>query len=267
MTDEPFSLTDKTAVVTGAGRGLGQHVARGLAERGARVAVVARTAAQVEQTVDQIRASGGQAIGAAMDASDIDSVARLARQVETAFGPATILINAAGIFGPFEPIAGGDAHRWIETIRVNAIGPYLTCRAFLPGMLAAGWGRIVNFSSAASLHPPGPLNSAYGTSKVALNQFTRHLAAELAGTNVTANVIHPGEVQTQMWADVRDGSQSAGDAGEGHRQWAATVAATGGDDPQKALDLILDLIADADPNRTGKFLWIAGGMQTPIASW
>ena len=72
-------------------------------------------------------------------------------------------------------------------------------------MMAAGWGRIINFSSAASLHPPGPLNSAYGTSKVALNQFTRHLAAELAGTGVTANVIHPGEVKTAMWASIKIG--------------------------------------------------------------
>ena len=71
-------------------------------------------------------------------------------------------------------------------------------------MLDAGWGRIVNVTSAASLHPPGPLNSAYGTAKVALNQFTRHLAAEIAGTGVTANVIHPGDVKTDMWADIRD---------------------------------------------------------------
>ena len=71
-------------------------------------------------------------------------------------------------------------------------------------MLEAGWGRIVNVTSAASLHPPGPLNSAYGTAKAALNQFTRHLAAEIAGSGVTANVIHPGDVKTDMWADIRD---------------------------------------------------------------
>jgi NAD(P)-dependent dehydrogenase (short-subunit alcohol dehydrogenase family) len=71
-------------------------------------------------------------------------------------------------------------------------------------MVDAGWGRIVNVSSAAALAPPGPLNSAYATSKVALNQLTRQLAAELVGTGVTANVIHPGEVKTEMWADIRD---------------------------------------------------------------
>ena len=71
-------------------------------------------------------------------------------------------------------------------------------------MIDAGWGRIVNVTSAASLHPPGPLNSAYATAKVALNQLTRHLAAEIAGTGVTANVIHPGDVKTDMWADIRD---------------------------------------------------------------
>ena len=71
-------------------------------------------------------------------------------------------------------------------------------------MVDAGWGRIVNLTSAASLHPPGPMNSAYGTAKAALNQFTRHLAAELAGTGVTANVLHPGDVKTEMWADIRD---------------------------------------------------------------
>jgi NAD(P)-dependent dehydrogenase (short-subunit alcohol dehydrogenase family) len=133
-------------------------------------------------------------------------------------------------------------------------------------MIARGWGRIVNFSSAAALHPPGPLNSAYGTSKVALNQFTRHLAAELATSGVTANAIHPGEVKTEMWATVRDEAGSTGPIGAGYRQWAADVERTGGDDPQKAVDLVLRIITDpAEIN--GKFLWIEGGLQTPIPSW
>ena len=96
---------------------------------------------------------------------------------------------------------------------VDAVAAFYTVNAFVGGMLDAGWGRIVNITSAASLHPPGPLNSAYGTAKVALNQFTRHLAAEIAGTGVTANVIHPGDVKTAMWADIQRARRGHGRRG------------------------------------------------------
>src|SRR5205823_11405069 len=142
-----------------------------------------------------------------------------------------------GTFGPLERFRDTDPAAWIETIAVDAIGPYLTCRAFVGGMIDAGWGRIVNFTSAASLHPPGPLGSAYATAKTGLNQLTRHLASELAGTGVTANVIHPGDVKTDMWADIRDQVAQLGPEGEGHRQWVEWVAETGGDPPRKAVDL------------------------------
>ena len=112
-------------------------------------------------------------------------------------------------------------------------------RARLPARAcsAQGWGRIVNVTSAAALHPPGPLNSAYGTSKVALNQFTRHLAAELAGTGVTANVFHPGDVKTEIWADIRDQVAALGSDGRRLRAAGSTwVEETGGDPPEKAAD-------------------------------
>ncbi len=109
--------------------------------------------------------------------------------------------------------------------------------------------------------------SAYGTSKVALNQFTRHLAAELAGTGVIACAIHPGEVKTAMWAAIRDESQATGELGAGYRRWADDVASGGGDPPQKALDLVLEIIHRADCSDNGKFLWIEGGIQQPIPSW
>jgi NAD(P)-dependent dehydrogenase (short-subunit alcohol dehydrogenase family) len=264
MRDE---LAGKVAVVTGGGRGLGREVAVALAQCGAKVAVVARTAPQVEETVDRALSSGGRGIGMALDVSDPAAVEQMTRRVHDELGPASILVNAAGVFGPIRLVAESDPAEWIQTLSINTIGPYLTCRAFVGDMLAAGWGRIINFSSAASLHRPGPLNSAYGTSKVALNQFTRHLAAELAGTGVTANVIHPGEVKTAMWAAIRDEAARLGDAAEGYRQWAESVGETGGDDPQKTVDLVLSIIRSPDPSHTGKFLWIEGGMQKPIASW
>ncbi|MDP6054744.1 MAG: SDR family oxidoreductase, partial [Candidatus Latescibacteria bacterium] len=145
--------------------------------------------------------------------------------------------------------------------------PYLMCRAFVAGMIEAGWGRIVNVTSAAALHPPGPLNSAYGTSKVALNQFTRHLAAELINTGVTANVIHPGDVKTDMWAAIRDGANLLGPEAAAYRAWVQWVDETGGDPPGKAADLILKLMGEESAEVSGRFLWIEDGLQAPIASW
>jgi NAD(P)-dependent dehydrogenase (short-subunit alcohol dehydrogenase family) len=259
-------LSGKVAVITGGGRGIGRHVAEGLARRGVRVGLAARSRDQLTETADSINRAGGVALAMPIDVASPPDVARLHERVLAELGPTSILINAAGTFGPIQPIHESDVDRWLETIRTNTIGPFLTCRAFLNDMLSDGWGRIINFSSAAALHPPGTLNSAYGTSKVALNQFTRHLAAELVGTGVTANVIHPGEVKTDMWAAIRQEAASAENA-ERFREWAADVGEHGGDDPQKALDLIFDLLEGRLAHVSGKFLWIEGGLQQPIASW
>ncbi|MBI3836379.1 MAG: SDR family oxidoreductase [Planctomycetia bacterium] len=257
----------KIAVVTGASRGLGRSVAIGLAKHGAKLAIVARNENQLRETAHAIKAAGGIAMAFPADVSRPEAVDDLHTRVQAELGTAQILINAAGVFGPIQLVHQSDPERWIETLAINTIGPYLTCRAFVEGMLEHRWGRIVNFSSAASLHPPGPLNSAYGTSKVALNQFTRHLAAELASSGVTANVIHPGEVKTEMWAAIREESQTAGPVGEGYRAWAEQVGQSGGDDPQKAVDLVLKLLDDKSGAINGQFLWIADGQQKPIPSW
>jgi NAD(P)-dependent dehydrogenase (short-subunit alcohol dehydrogenase family) len=131
-------------------------------------------------------------------------------------------------------------------------------------MIDAGWGRVINLTSAASLHPPGTLNSAYGTAKAGLNQFTRHLAAELAGTGVTANVIHPGDLRTEMWADIKSQAEALGELAEAYGQWADWVDETGGDPVGKAGQLVLDIIG-GDVN--GQFLWIEDPLQAPIPSW
>jgi NAD(P)-dependent dehydrogenase (short-subunit alcohol dehydrogenase family) len=240
-------LSDAVAVVTGASRGLGKDVADALSARGVRVAPVARS---VERFQTDVR--------------DPEQVARLARQVVEELGTPTILVNAAGTFGPLERFRDTDPAAWVETLTVDAIGPYLTCRAFVGGMIDAGWGRIVNVTSAASLHPPGALGSAYATAKAALNQLTRHLAADLEGTGVTANVIHPGDVRTAMWAEIRDEADRLGEVAAPFSQWAAWVDETGGDPPSKAVDLVLRIL-ESDVN--GRFLWVDEPLQPPIASW
>lgn len=261
------TLINKVAVVTGASRGIGRAVAVGLAQAGVKVALVARGAAQLAVTQSLIEQAGGTALALPSDMGQPAAVEAVKQQVLDQLGVPTILINAAGIFGPIQLIHESDPERWIETIQTNTIAPYLTCRAWVGGMIAQGWGRIINVSSAAALHTPGPINSAYGVSKVALNQFTRHLAAEIAGTGVTANVIHPGEVKTEMWADIRNQAEAAGPEAAGYQRWAHMVGETGGDPPEKTVALVFKLLGDDAAAINGQFLWIEGGLQTPIPSW
>jgi NAD(P)-dependent dehydrogenase (short-subunit alcohol dehydrogenase family) len=257
----------RIAIVTGAGRGLGQAFALGLAGRGAHVVAVARGEDGLRETERLARDAGTHVDAFACDVSDHLAVADLKHSVEARLGRPTILVNAAGIFGPIALVRDADPEAWQRTIMIDAVAPFYTVNAFVGGMLDEGWGRIVNVTSAASLHPPGPINSAYGTAKAALNQFTRHLAAEIAGTGVTANVIHPGDVKTAMWADIRERVAGLGDVARNYVAWADWVEETGGDPPQKAVELVLRLTSDAGAATNGEFCWIEAPLQAPIPSW
>jgi NAD(P)-dependent dehydrogenase (short-subunit alcohol dehydrogenase family) len=258
---------DRVAVVTGAGRGLGRAVAVALAGRGHPVVGVARDVAQLAETADLVSAGGGRMLTRPTDVADTAAVADLGDFVRAQLGPPAILVNAAGMFGPIAFVRDTEPEDWVRTVMVDAIAPFLTINQFVGGMIDAGWGRIVNITSAASLHPPGPLNSAYATAKVALNQLTRHVAAEIEGTGVTANVIHPGDVKTDMWQDIHDRVALMGPEAEPYREWADWVAETGGDPPSKAVDLVLRLTSDEGADVNGRFCWIEEPLQAPIPSW
>lgn len=260
-------LNGKVAVVTGASRGVGRCIAVRLAQQGATVALLARSEAGLEETRQQLVARGARALVVPVDLGKPESVSQVKGVIERDLGIPSILVNAAGVFGPIDLIKDSDPGLWIETIMIDTVSAYLTCRAFVGGMIDGGWGRIVNVTSAAALHEPGPLNSAYGTSKAALNQFTRHLASELKGTGVTANVIHPGDVKTDMWADIKARSKRLGSVADAFVKWVNWVEETGGDDPEKAAELVLDLMSNDAADTNGRFLWIKDGLQNPIPSW
>ena len=262
MTD----LKGKVAVVTGASRGLGQRAAIRLAEQGATVVLVARSDAALETTARRIREKGGRAEVVSADLSDPSSLDAVVAAASRAGAP-SILVNAAGVYGPLELIKDSEPQR----VDRNADDQHGQPLSDLPRVRRrhdrSGWGRIVNVTSANALHPPGPLHSAYGTSKAALNHFTRHLAAEVKGPASPPIVIHPGDVKTEMWADIRAKAQRLGPPAEPFLRWADWVEKTGGDDPEKAADLILNLMGDEAALVNGQFLWIKDGLQAPIPSW
>jgi 3-oxoacyl-[acyl-carrier protein] reductase len=258
-------LLELIAVITGAGSGLGEYVAKALAGKGMSVALVGRRADRLAEVARSIRDAGGKAMPFPCDVTNPRDVATLHARVRGSMGVATLLFNGAGVFGEVVPILESDPDRWLAALSTNVAGPYLMCRAFTPGMIENRWGRIINVSSAAAFHPPFGHSSAYQLTKVALNWFTRQLAAELSGSGVTVNVIHPGEVKTEMWASIKAESEAKGN--QGMLSWAKMVEETGGDPPEKTVELVLDLLDPRSDGLSGQFLWIRDGLKKPMPTW
>jgi NAD(P)-dependent dehydrogenase (short-subunit alcohol dehydrogenase family) len=182
------------ALVTGGGRGIGQGIALGLVKAGMRVAVTARSADQLAETVGL---AGGDSIAVVADVADPAAVRAMVREVEQRLGPVDLLVNNAGIAGPYGPMWDGDPEAWWRCLEVNLRGPYLCCREVLPGMIARRSGRIVNVTSGAGVFAI-PDMSAYVVSKTALVRLSEQLALEAGPFGVRVFPIRPGVVRTAM---------------------------------------------------------------------
>ena len=262
--DIPAGLT---AVVTGAGSGVGAAVAQQLGLHGLQVALVGRRADRLAQVQRAILQAGGVVHSFPCDVTNISQVNRLVDDVKARFGGAQVLFNSAGIHTELVPIAESTPELWIKTLQVNVVGTYLTCRAFMGGMLQRAWGRIINVTSASSLAPPGGVASVYQLSKVTVNHFTRQLAAELEGSGVTANVLHPGEVKTEMWAAIKADASTRSGPGRSALHWTGWVEETGGDAPEKSAEVVLKLLSPEGAAINGQFLWVRDSLQKPLPSW
>ncbi len=254
-----------TALVTGAGGTVGRAIALALVEDGWKVALVGRTRSTLAEAQSEI--GSGRCETFCCDVADAADVDQVRRAVGRWSHLPSVLVNAHGQFGPMDSMLDVDALEWLETFRANFEGTYLMCRAFVPDMIVAGFGRVLNVTSASSLGEPRAAGTAYATSKVAVNQLTRHLAVSLRGTGVTANVFHPGEVRSSMWSHIRAESAARDTpATVKFADWADRVAETGGDPAEKSGRLVVDVIRDPR-SINGAFLWIDDPLQPPRPSW
>jgi NAD(P)-dependent dehydrogenase (short-subunit alcohol dehydrogenase family) len=196
------TLEGRIALVTGGGRGIGRAVAVGLAAVGAKVAVLARSADQVQQTA---ALAGRGVLAVPVDVTDTGQVAAGLDAIRGRWGPVEVLVNNAAVVWPLGPSATLDPDEWAVALAVNATAAARLTFAVLPGMLDRNWGRIVDVSSGIAAAPASMLRAnAYATSKAALEAHALNLAAELDGTGVTVNVFRPGGVDTAMQAFIRD---------------------------------------------------------------
>lgn len=187
----------RVAVVTGASRGIGRAVAVKLAGEGHAVAINYRKRREAaEETLRLVREAGGDGALFQADVSRPGDVDRMFGEVEEVLGRPLILVNNAG-WGLASPLLQVDEALWDRTLAVNLKSVYLCTRRALPGMLEAGWGRIINMSSLAGVQGLAML-APYSAAKAGIVGFTRALAQELRGTGVTVNAVAPGVVETDM---------------------------------------------------------------------
>jgi 3-oxoacyl-[acyl-carrier protein] reductase len=191
-------LAGRVALVTGAGSGIGRATAIRLALDGAAVGCLDRNAAGADETVAAIVASGGQAAALYADVTNSGEVAAAATRIGDELGPASILVNNAGLAGAgrFVDVSLED---WQRVVDSHVLGAFLVTRAVLPAMVAGGWGRIVLIASEAVWL--GHTSVQYATAKAALVGFTRSLARQVAAQGVNVNAVAPGPVETPMFLD------------------------------------------------------------------
>lgn len=248
--------SDKVAIVTGAGRGIGAATAKLLATKGYAVVINYRQQHQrAKQVAAEIRAGGGTCLTVKADISNEDEVHRLFDIVDNELGSVTALVNNAGILFPQSDFMGITSERWYKTFQVNVAGTMLCCQQAIKRMATrygGHGGNIVNVSSVASRTGSPNEYVDYAASKGAVDSLTKGLAMEYAADGVRVNAVRPGMIDTEIHAD-------GGEKGRVARL-APDLPMQRGGQPQEVADAIYWLISDRSSFTTGSMLDIAGGL-------
>ena len=191
-----IDLDGKTALVTGAGRGLGKAIALGLSQAGAKVALAARTTEQLEEAAHEISKAGGEVIAVSTDVTESASVEKFVKQAADVFGGIQIVVNNAGIERA-KPLLKCTQEDWDRVMEVNLRGVFLVTRTAGPHLIENKWGRVLNMASVGGTIA-GPNNAAYHASKAGVILFTKSLALEWARHNITVNALAPGYFESDM---------------------------------------------------------------------
>ena len=236
-----YHFTEQVTLITGGGRGLGRAFAEALAQAGATVAIMARSADQLRDVTQTIEKAGGRAFAFAADVTDRQAIEQVVAEVEQRLGRIDLLINSAGSFRALGPIAEVDPDDWWREVEINVRGTFLPTRAALPGMVARGRGKIINIVSAAGLRAL-PTTSAYCLSKTAVIRFSESIALEYGDRGVRAFAMHPGTVRTPMTNYIVE-SAEIGQRAPGVQQWFQQLYREGGDTPIERSVALLMLLA------------------------
>jgi NAD(P)-dependent dehydrogenase (short-subunit alcohol dehydrogenase family) len=245
----------RVALVTGGGRGIGRAVARSLAMDGAAVAVLSRTASELEQTVREIAGAGGTAMPIVADVTRPAEVTRALEEMRS-LGPIDLLVNNAGAGGPYGPMWHGDPDSWWRAVEINLRGTFNCIHAALPGMVDRRRGRIINMASDAGAYR-WPLVSHYSVAKAAVIKLTENLAAETRRYGIAVFAIHPGLVRIGLTEATLKGEPPDGSPEASVQAWLRGQVEEGlAVAPERACELVARLASGEADALSGRYLTV-----------
>jgi NAD(P)-dependent dehydrogenase (short-subunit alcohol dehydrogenase family) len=257
------ALVGQSALVTGAGRGIGKALALRLAAEGAYVTLTARTLPQLKAVAAEINSHGGQALPVAADVTDDSAVHRVAAAASERFGPVSVLVNNAGLGDPFGPVGDIDPLEWWATQKVHVLGSLLFMRSVIPGMRARGGGRIINIVSRAGLQPI-PNMSAYAVAKCTAIRLIEQVDLEERPNNVRAFALQPGTIITDMALETMASPEAQRYIPEGIAMLRGLTPGSSDADLQRTCEVVTNLASGSYDALAGQYLDIAWDLEAKL---